>query len=61
MMVIAEVIHASDDKHASHEGLGLLSKMASTASQPGQALPEGSIEPFDIGRVDHATILGGVQ
>ena len=55
-MIIAEVIHTSDDEHTRQQGLALLSEMASTTSQPGQALPEGSIEPFNVGSIDHTAI-----
>ena len=57
VMIIAEVILTAGDEHASHQGLGLLGKMAGAASQAGETLPEGGIETFDISRVDLATIL----
>lgn len=60
-MVVAEVIQTADNEHASHQGLGLLGKIASTASQPRQALSESSIEPFDVSRIDHAAILSSIQ
>jgi hypothetical protein len=38
-----------------------LSQMANATGQPGQALPEGGIETFDVGRVDHAILLAEAQ
>jgi hypothetical protein len=60
-MVVTEVVQAANDEHPSHQGFGLLSQMTSATGQPGQALPESGIEPFDVGGVDHAAMLAKEQ
>ena len=39
----------------------LLSRAMGTASQDGQALAEGDIEAFDVGRIDNTTTLRASQ
>ena len=61
MMVVTEVVKASDREHTGYQGLALLSEMARTPRQPGQTLPEGGIEPFDVSGVDDPAARGLFQ
>ncbi len=43
---------STQDRHAGLQGFRLTSQMATAVGQPGQALPEGGVEPFDESGVD---------
>ncbi len=61
VMIIAEVVQATDHEHACQQGFPLLGKVAGATRQPSQTLPEGGIEAFDVGGVDYPTALGNLQ
>ncbi len=60
-MIVTEIVETADDKHARGEGLGLLRQMASAAREAAQPLAERGVQPLDIGSVDHAAALGGID
>ena len=53
-MVVTEIVEAAHDVHTSGNGFCLLRQTARPTGQPGQTLPEGSVESFNIGGIDDA-------
>ena len=61
MMKITEIVKCPDHKHTGVQQVWLMSQTARASGQPGQALTEGRIKPFNEGGVNHATPLTGAQ
>jgi hypothetical protein len=61
MMKITEIVNCPDYKHTGVQEFRLMSQTARASGQPGQALAECRIEPFNEGGVNHATPLTGAQ
>ena len=60
-MKVTEVVDAAEHIHAVLQGLAMAGEVAGPPKETGQALAEGGLEPFNIGRVDHPATLGGFQ
>ncbi len=54
VMEITKVVETAHEIHACGEGFGSTSQSTSAADQVVQTLPEGGVEAFDEGGVDHA-------
>ena len=53
-MKVAQVVEATNDKHAGGQRLGLLGQRACAPGQPGKAETERGVEPLDVSGVDEA-------
>ncbi len=60
-MMVTEVIDAADQAHAGLQRVGLARQRAGAATQTGQTLAEGGIEPFNESGVELAAALGGLE
>ena len=58
MVSVAEVVEATDDKHACFKGGCLTHQGAGSASQTIEPLAKSGVEPFNESGVDHALLLG---
>src|SRR5512139_1814005 len=61
LVEIAKVIDAAKDVHAVLQSGTLASQMTGTTEQASEALAEGGIEPFDVGGIDYAAALCGLE
>ena len=56
-MVVTEIVEGTHDIYGGSQGLALLSQGACASSEPGEALAEGGVEPFNEGGVDDPAFL----
>ncbi|MEO0249352.1 MAG: hypothetical protein ABIN58_07350 [candidate division WOR-3 bacterium] len=57
-MIGTEIVNGADQIHPGRYCGDLPGQSATPSDQAGQALPEGGVQPFDVGGIDPATALG---
>ena len=61
LMISTEVVNRSNQIHPDSQRGGLSQETPPAAHQTGQPRPEGGIESFDVGRINHAAALRSSQ
>ena len=57
MMIVTEVVKAADDIHTCGQGSLLLSRTTVTPGERSETLAKGSVEAFDVSRIDNSAAL----